>query len=487
MRMKNYFYNANIVLRVLSIILQVVSFGFIVCIVAAIILKEPIQPFVLSFMITESICLIFRFISRKLNKGYKISRKDSYFIVSISWILVGLLGSLPYLFSHSIPDFTNALFESISGFSTTGASILQDIEVLPKSILFWRSLTHWIGGFGIIGLVIVVMPQITSGGYKLFTMESSLQEKFKPRTRSVGFRILLIYLGLTALEILFLILGGMSLFESVCHSFGTVATGGFSPKNSSIAEYSPYIQYVIMIFMLFAGVNFAMYFYVLSGRVRKIIENEELQMYLLVVFISGLFIGLILYLKTDYNFEHSIRESFFQVISIITCTGFATADYLIWPAQLWILIFFLMFIGGCKGSTAGSIKISRHLVVFKYISALFKQRLNPKSVFKISLNKKTLDEKLISHVLSFVVLYYIVFAFGVLILVFTGVDFQTSLGSVATCMAGIGPGLGETGPVSNFSQLPIASKYVLGFLMILGRLELFTVLILFTRSYRKKF
>ncbi|MDD4157141.1 MAG: TrkH family potassium uptake protein [Candidatus Cloacimonetes bacterium] len=427
------------------------------------------------------------FFTRSKISDYKLNRRNAYFTVAFSWVLLGLIGCLPYVFSSSMTSFTDAIFESVSGFTTTGSSILIDIESLPKSILFWRSLTHWIGGIGIIVLVIVIMPNLMAGGYKLFTMESSLQDKFKPRIRSVGYRLLLIYIGLTLAEVIFLLAGNMNLFESLCHSFGTVATGGFSPKNTSLADYSPYIQYVIMSFMLLAGVNFVIHYYILHGKFKKIISNDELKLYLSIIVILGLVIGLVLFFNSNNTFEMAMRESYFQVISIVTCTGFASADYLIWPRQLWILIFFAMFLGGSTGSTAGGIKILRHLIVLKNIKRIFLKRLNPKAIYTVNINKKSLDERTNTSVLTFVTVYMLVYVVGVFALIWTGVDIKTSLGAAATSMAGIGPGIGSAGPVANFAHFPQIAKYIMIFLMILGRLEIYTVLILFTRSFRRGF
>ncbi|HNQ68935.1 MAG TPA: TrkH family potassium uptake protein [Bacteroidales bacterium] len=486
--MKKRIIDIKIVGRICSNVLLIVGLGFFASLVVAIIYEESVFPFIFSILLSVVPGLILKLIFKKRDiSENKFNRRNSYFVVTLSWFLLGFIGTLPYVFSSSIDGFTNALFESISGFTTTGSSILVDIESLPKSILFWRSLTHWIGGIGIIVLVIVIMPNLMSGGYKLFTMESSLQDKFKPRIRSVGYRLLFIYIGLTVAEVLFLLAGNMSLYESVCHSFGTVATGGFSPKNTSIADYSPYIQYVIMSFMLLAGINFVIHYYMLHGRFKKVIKNDELKLYLSIVFILGLIIGLVLFFNSNVDFEMAMRESYFQVISIVTCTGFASADYLIWPKNLWVLIFFAMFLGGSTGSTAGGIKILRHLIVFKNIKKMFLKILNPKAIYTVKINKKSLDEETNTSVLTFVTLYILVYVIGVFALILTGVDNETSLGAAATTMAGIGPGIGTAGPVSNFAHFPQISKYILMFLMILGRLEIYTVLILFSRSFRRGF
>jgi trk system potassium uptake protein TrkH len=275
----------------------------------------------------------------------------------------------------------------------------------------------------------------------------------------------------------------MSLFESVCHAFGTVATGGFSPKNTSIAGYSPYIQYVIMIFMFLAGTNFIIHYYLLKKDFSKVKENEEFKFYFAVVLVIGIIISSFLYFDMHKPAEESFREGFFQVISIITCTGFATADYLQWPVIAWTIIFFAMFFGGSTGSTAGGIKMVRHLIFFKNIGKIIRQFNSPNAILTLKLNKKTLSEESNNSILTFISIYLLVFIVGSLMLMIIGIDGKTASSSVATCMAGIGPGIGTVGPVSNFAHLPDLGKLILTFLMVVGRLEIYTVLILFTRNF----
>ncbi|MBN2598011.1 MAG: TrkH family potassium uptake protein [Marinifilaceae bacterium] len=478
--------NFNIVFKVISRNLFILTGALLSCLVIAFIYAEPLMPFIFTSAISLISGLFLHFSTRQQNEDVAVTKNDAYLTVSLSWFFISIIGCLPYLFSQAIPSFTNALFESVSGFTTTGASILTEIESLPKSILFWRSMTHWVGGIGIIVLVIVVMPTLHIGGYNLFTLESSLQDKIQPQIRSVGHRLLIIYLALTLAEIIFLLLGNMNLFDSVCHAFGTVATGGFSPRNTSIAEYSPYIQYVIMIFMLLAGTNFIVHYYLLKFQYKKALDNEELKFYLKVVIGIGLIITAGLYFQTDRSLELSFRESFFQVISIITCTGFATADYLQWPVFAWLIIFLSMFLGGSTGSTAGGIKMVRHLILFKNIKRNFRQLMSPNAVLPIRLNNKSLSIETNSSIMTFISVYIIVFVIGTVLMVAFGADGETASSSVATCMAGIGPGIGTVGPASNFAHLSIAGKLLLTFLMIVGRLEIYTVIMLFSRTFWKK-
>lgn len=449
----------------------------------AVLFSEPVKPFILSGITAAGLGFSLYVFKNRNKEIESLTKKDASLIVTFSWLFFSVIGALPYLFSNSIPGFTNALFESVSGFTTTGASILTDIEILPKSILFWRSLTHWIGGIGIIMLVIVIMPSLHMGSYNLFTFESSVQEKIQPKIKAVGRRLLLIYIILTVVEIILLMLGKMNLFESVCHSFGTVATGGFSPKNSSIINYSPYIQYVVALFMLLAGVNFVIHYYILKRDFEKVKENEELRFYLLVVFVIGSILTFSLYFTMNKSFEESFREAFFQIISIITCTGFASADYLLWPSFAWAIIFLSMFLGGSTGSTAGGIKMARHLVFLKNINRFFLQLRSPNAIVNLKLNNKIISDENNRTILAFIVIYMIIFVLSSIWLVFLGNDAKTAGSAVATCMAGIGPGIGTVGPVSNFAHLTIGSKLILSFLMILGRLEIYTLLILFVPKF----
>ncbi len=476
--------NLKLTWKILSINFYVVGFALLANSLLALWFSEDIMPFIYSSLIS----LISGFIFHKMSAGVKgtsIKRKDAYFTVTISWFLVGFLGALPYLFSGSIPSLADAYFESVSGFTTTGSSILTDIEALPKSILFWRSLTHWIGGIGIIVLVIIILPSLKIGGYHLFTSESSFQDKIKPRIHQVAHQLFAIYLTLTLLEVLLLMAGHMNLYESVCHAFATVATGGFSPRNTSICDYSPYIQYVIMIFMFLSGTNYIIYYYLVKREFTKIRKNDEFKFYFFMVFIIGAVVTAILILKMGKPLEVAFREAYFQVISIITCTGFASADYLLWPTVGWVIIFFAMFLGGSTGSTAGGIKMARHLIFFKAIKTSYKKIMHPHAIFSLKMNGKSLGKDLVNSNLSFIIMYIFIFFIGMFSLVLMGLDSATASSSVATCMAGIGPGIGTVGPASNFAHLPVDAKVLLSFIMVLGRLEIYPVLVLFTKNFWK--
>lgn len=478
--------NFKFVFKVISRNLFILGASLFVCVGVALIFSEEILPFILSALVSLIFGAIFFLSTRNQSENVSIHRKDACLTVTLSWVFISLIGCLPYLFSGAIPLFVDALFESVSGFSTTGASILTDIEVLPKSILLWRSLTHWIGGIGIIVLVIIIMPTLQIGGYHLFTLESSLQEKIQPKIKAVGKRLLLIYIILTIAEIVLLLAGNMNLFESVCHAFGTVATGGFSPKNTSIINYSPYIQYVITIFMFLAGTNFVIHYYLFKREFSKIKENEELRFYVIVVFSIVAVVTGSLYFTMQKPLEESFREAFFQVVSIITCTGFASADYLLWPSFAWTIIFFAMFLGGSTGSTAGGIKMVRHLILLKNIKRTIRQLISPSAILPVRLNKNVISNETNRSILTFITVYFLIFLLGSISLVLIGIDGKTASSSVATCMAGIGPGIGTVGPVSNFAHLPDLAKIILSFLMLLGRLEIYTVIVLFSGNFWRK-
>jgi len=476
--------NPLLIIRILSTILLIETISFFFCLPVVLYYHESAVPFLVSGAITLILSAICYLISRGADSE-KFSNRDGFLAVTLSWIIFSVLGSLPYLISGTIPSFINAFFESTSGFSTTGSSIIQNVEALSHSILFWRSLTHWIGGIGMIVILIIILPSIKATGYQLFTLESSMREKIHAKTKAIVFRILFIYLGLTLAEILLLNLGDMNLFDSICHSFSTVATGGFSTKNNSLAHFGSYSQYIVMIFMLLAGTSQVIYYYIVKRNFKKVKQNEELWFYLAVVLIAGTIATIILHINSTQTLEESFREGFFQIISVITCTGLTSSNYLLWPGAALFLIFILMFSGASTGSTGGGIRMARHLIVLKNIKNIFVKLNHPRSISFIKLNGKSLTENTNISILSFVVLYLFLFVLGTVIIVFTGVDPITASSSAATCMAGIGPGLGSVGPLSNFSGLPEAAKVILSLLMIIGRLEIITVFTIFTRVFWK--
>jgi len=476
--------NPLIILRILSTILLIEAISFIVCIPVALIFGENLLPFILSVVITVFIYLVLRLVTRHADIK-EVSSRDGFVTVTLSWIVFSIMGTLPYLISGSAPTFIDAFFESASGFTTTGSSIFTDVEILPWSILFWRSFTHWIGGFGIVVLVIIILPALRIMGYQLFSLESSLKEKIHPKTRAVGYRVLFIYLGLSATQMVLLYMGDMTLFDSICYMFGTIATGGFSTKNSGLMYYSSYNQYIIMIFMFLAGVSQVVYYYLIKRNFRKIIQNDEFWFYLTVTIISGTIATLILLGYNEGSFEVAFRAGFFNVISIITTTGFASVDFLYWPVPGLILIFFLLFAGASSGSTTGAIKMGRHLIVLRNIKSIFTRLIHPNAVSTLKINGRIITSVGNITILSFVVLYLFIFLIGTIIIAIAGADPVTAASSVAASLGNVGPGLGTVGPMSNYAHLPQISKLVLSLLMIIGRLEIIAVFALFTRSFWK--
>lgn len=422
------------------------------------------------------------------NKDKEIRKREGYIVVSIGWIVTSLFGALPFVFHGSIPSYTDAFFETMSGFTTTGASILNDIESLPHGLLFWRSVTQWLGGMGMIVLSLAILPILGIGGMQLFVAEvpGPTKDKLHPRVRETAVRLWGIYLMLTVSEIILLFIGGMTFFDSVCHSFTTMATGGFSTKQASIAHFqSPFIHYVIIFFMFLAGVNFTLHYHLLHGRFANLKKNEEFKFYSGIIIFWSIFIAVILFFNGYGNAEASFRDSLFQVVSMITTTGFVTADYEIWGSFLLLLFFLFLFIGGCAGSTGGGIKIVRHLLLFKNSFLELRRLIHPRAVIPVRYNNHAIPTEIISNILAFFLFYIFIFILGSLIMSLLGLDFTSAIGSVATSLGNVGPAIGSVGPTDNFANIPAIGKWFLSFLMLLGRLELFTILVIFSPAFWK--
>ncbi len=477
--------NLPVIFRILGNILGVETMAFLLCVPVALYYQETFIPFIISALITATISIVMRIFSKGARMN-NITHREGYLFVSAGWLIFSLAGSLPFLISGTLSSFADAFFESASGFTTTGASVIKDVEILPRSVLFWRSLTHWIGGLGIIVLVIIILPSFKITNYSIFSMESSLKEKFHPKTKSIGLRLLYIYLGLTIAETILLCLGEMDLFESICHTFGTVATGGFSTRNSSMAAFSNYSQYVVAVFMFLSGISFVVYYYILKFNFRKVKNNEELWFYLGVCIIATIIAVSVLFAKAGKPMHLAFREGMFQVISIITTTGYSTADYLTWPAAGTTLIFLLFFTGACTGSTTGNIKMARHLIVLKNVKEIFKKIIHPNAIIQIKLNEKVLDCNTNTSIINFVIIYLFVFLISSVIISINGLDLLTSASAVASALGNIGPAFGSLGPLFNFSAVPVFDKILFSLLMIFGRLELMTIIVLFSPAYWKK-
>lgn len=428
-----------------------------------------------------------RLITRK-NQNKELKKKDGYIIVTAGWVVLSLFGALPYIISGAIPNFTNAFFETMSGYTTTGASILTDIEAVSKGILFWRSLTQWIGGMGMIVLALAILPFLGIGGMQLFAAEAPgiTPDKLQPRIQETAKRLWFLYVGLTLAEAIALYIAGMGAFDAVNHSLTTMATGGFSTTNDSMVNDSPAIQYIVIFFMFLAGTSFTLTYFALKRKFKKIVRNEEFIVYVSFIAVITVVVTVALLFVKDQAFETSFRDALFQVVSLITTTGFVSADYTAWAPFLSVLFFVLLFVGGSAGSTAGGVKIIRHVVLFKNSFLELKRQLHPSAVMPVRISGKAMDQGIVYNVLAFIMIYILVFLVGVTLLSAMNVDFDTAFGAVATSLGNVGPGIGEVGPMFNFSAMPAAGKWLLSALMLLGRLELFTVLMLLSPHFWRK-
>lgn len=433
-----------------------------------------------------------------MTRGHEkeVKKREGYVIVTFGWLFMSLSGMLPYLFSGTIPGVANAFFETISGYTTTGATILTEIETLPKSILFWRSTTHWIGGMGIIVLAIAILPLLGIGGMQLFAAEAPgpSADKLHPRITDTAKRLWIIYVSFTVIETILLKLAGMSFFDAINHALSTLSTGGFSTKNASVAYWNdkPLIQYIIIFFMFIAGTNFVLSYFAFKGRVQKILKDEEFRLYTAFVVGFGIIASLVIFFKGDLSLssidhpmvwgkaEASVRHGLFQVLAVITTTGFVTADYTLWTPFLTVIFFGLMFLGGSAGSTSGGIKVVRHLLTIRNALVEFKRTLHPNAILLVRYNSKSVDRSIIFNILAFFILYMLSWIIGASVLASMGLDFKTALGGAASALGNVGPAFGDLGPVDSYAGLPIGAKWWMAFLMLIGRLELFTVLILLT-------
>jgi len=435
------------------------------------------------------ISLIGFLMTRMKTKNNKLKIKDGFAIVTFGWLFATIFGALPFVFSNTL-SFVDAFFETVSGLTTTGASVITNVEILPRGILFWRSFTHWIGGMGILVLTLAILPALGIGGYQIFKAESPgpIADKIAPRIKDTAKLLYISYFSLTIIEIILLLFGGMSLFDSLLHTFATVGTGGFSTKNASIGAYnSSYIQIVITIFMILSGANFSLYFALYKGKWQEVMKNEELRLYLLIIFISSILITANLFFVTNDNLGITIRAAFFQVASIMTTTGFATVDFDKWPTFSKAILFILMFIGGSSGSTGGSIKVIRLLVLLKLVKREFAKLFHPQAVIPIKIQNKALPRDLNSNIFSFFILYIFIFVIGTLLISLEDIGLESAASAVATTLGNVGPGFGFVGPTKTYSEFTDFSKIVFSILMLLGRLELFTIIVLIVpKNWRKE-
>ena len=424
----------------------------------------------------------------KDNENKELKRRDGYLIVILSWIAMSLFGMLPYIFTDQISNVPDAFFETVSGYTTTGASILNDIEILDHGILYWRSLTQWIGGMGIIVLAVAILPFLGIGGMQLFVAEAPgvSVDKLQPRIKETAMRLWQIYISFTVVLFFILWAEGMNSFEAVNHAMTTFATGGFSTKNASIGYFeSPLIQYTIILFMFISATNFTLTYFAIKLDFKKVFQNEEFRIYSSFIILLTTIVFITLYLIDSSYAEETFRSALFSVVSIITTTGFTTVDFTGWTEFITILFFILMFFGASAGSTSGGIKIVRHVVLLKNSYIELKKQLHQQGVFILRFNNSKVPQSVVTNILAFMMLYVVIFSIGSVIMTLMGVDFITAIGSVAATLGNIGPGIGDVGPASNFSSIPDAGKYFLSLLMLIGRLELLTFLLILTPAFWK--
>jgi trk system potassium uptake protein len=477
--------NFRIIARVLSLVLIAEGLLMLVSAGISILLKDGTAS---SFLYSAIITVVTGIISfTPLRNDEKVyGNREGYIIVTATWLIFSLFGTLPFLFSGSIDNFTDAFFESMSGFTTTGATILTDIESLPHGILLWRSLTQWIGGIGIIFISLSVFPIIKSVNLQLAATEFSGQQtdKIQPRFIEAAKRLITIYILLTITEAILLILTGMSVFDAVCHSFSTLSTGGFSTSNSGIAAFqAPGIKIILTIFMFLAGINMPLIYFALKGNFKKIRNNNELKYYILLCIAFIIISSVVLFISEGFKPGKAFTESAFQVVSIISTTGYYTMNYNLWGNIMIMILFILMFTGGTAGSTSGGIKIIRLLLITKNNRKELHRVIHPNAFIPVRIGEHIVTQNNIYYLLVFITLYFIVICASSFIISLLGYDIITSFSTAASMLANIGPGLGRFGPFSDYSSLPMAGKYFLAGLMLMGRLELLTFLILFSKSF----
>lgn len=452
--------------------------------------EGALLPLTQAFGATMALGLALFFGCRSRGPLPPLSHREGMAVTGLAWAAAGLCGALPFLFAGTFDGLTDCLFESLSGFTTTGASVLTDIEILPKGLLFWRSLTHWLGGLGIIVLSLAILPFLGVGGMQLYKAEvpGPVPDKLRPRVRDTAAVLWKVYLLLTTAQTVLLMLGGMGFFDALCHTFGTVATGGFSTKNASIGHYaSPYIHLVITVFMLLAGVNFSLHYLLLKGRARDVWRNPELRFFL------GLFLAVFAIITVSLalagphdSLPRALLDSAFQTASILTTTGYATADFELWPVVAQALLLLCMFIGGSAGSTAGGMKCMRILLLLRQAYQEIIRLIHPRAVVRVKFGGRVAPPDVLSGIWGFAVLWLGLLFLSVILVAATGVDITTSFTSVLASIGNIGPGLGTVGPAENYAHLPTMAKWVLIWCMLLGRLEIYTVIVLFVPEFYRK-
>ena len=480
--------NIKMVFKTVGRISQIAALLLLIPAVVALIYGESKQFF--AFFITAVAAFVIGFIVRLLTKTKNrvIYAKDGFAITALAWIVMALIGALPFVITREIPSYVDAIFETVSGFTTTGASIITNVETMSRSMLFWRSFTHWIGGMGVLVFVMAIIPNFTDRSIHIMRAEmpGPIIGKLVPRVKDTAKILYLIYIFLTVLQTVLLLLGGMPFYDSIVHTFGTAGTGGFGIKADSIASYNPYCQWVIAIFMLLFGVNFNLYYLLLLRRIRTALKSSELWCYISIALVSVVIITANI-MPIYKNFADSLRQSVFQVASIISTTGFVTTNFDSWPGLSKAILLLLMFSGACAGSTAGGLKVSRTVMLFKSVGKELRKMLHPRSVAKIHFEGKSVEDSTLNSVSTYFVIYMICFFAMFLLISFEPFGMETNFSAVAACFNNVGPGFAAVGPASNYSAYTDFSKIVLSFAMLLGRLEIFPIIIFFSpRAWMKK-
>ena len=477
--------NYRIIAYTLGWVMNVEAICLILPLICSFAYGEPYKPVYIICILLCGILGILLTVKKPDNEV--MYSKEGYVTVALSWIFLSIFGCLPFVISGYIPNFIDALFETVSGFTTTGASILTDVELLPKSLLFWRSFTHWIGGMGVLVFMVALLPLSGSGNMHLIRAESPgpSVSKLVPKVKTTAKILYTIYIAMTALQIILLLVGGLNVFEAVTTSFGTAGTGGFGIYNSSIANFSPYVQYVVTIFMILFGVDFSVYYLVLLKRMGRAIYSSEVRTYILIILTA---IGLIFLNCRGLHgtAEETFRHSAFQVASVITTTGYATADFNLWPEFSKAILVMLMFIGACAGSTGGGIKVSRVIILVKSIAKEIRLAAHPRITRKITMNGRVVEHETVRAVNVFMMAYLLILAFSILIISIDGFSFTTNFTAVVATINNIGPGLEAVGPTGNFAGYSVLSKIVLIANMLVGRLEIFPMLVLLSPHTYKK-
>ena len=471
--------NYGYIFKKLGIVLLIEAFLLLFPLCVALYYNENFIPFIYTIILLVIVGGSLSLIKTKRSSYYA---KEGLIITALSWILLSLFGALPFVIDGAIPSYIDAFFETVSGFTTTGSSILTNVEIIPKGLLFWRSFTHFIGGMGILVFVIAILPMSNDNSMHIIKAEipGPFPGKLLPKLSDTAKWLYGIYSFLTILEIILLYIGGMPLFDSVVTAFGTAGTGGFGIKNTSISFYnSAYIDYVVGIFMLLFGINFNVFFLIIMKKFKQALFNEEMRAYLIIVITSVLLISFNI-LSMCGNFFEAFRLSFFQVSSVITTTGFSTTNFNLWPTFSKIILFILMLFGACGGSTGGGIKISRIVIIVKKLMNDFISLVHPNSVRTVKFENKEVEEKTVNEIGYFFILYFVIIALITLLVSLDNFDFETTLSSVVACISNIGPGFGLVGPIGNFSMFSDFSKILLSLAMLLGRLELYPLLLFLT-------